>query len=101
MKDYFLHNFLAEFEKKWNTLTSLECRELRSSLDARIQMLEQVPHHPEKPIEELNLSPRSYNVLKAQKLHTVGDILAFGLDNIILLRNAGDKTIQEIKAVLI
>jgi DNA-directed RNA polymerase delta subunit len=47
-------------------------------------------------IKELNLSVRAYNVLKKKKLETVRDIIEFGPNNIINLRNAGKKTVEEI-----
>lgn len=47
-------------------------------------------------IQELNLSVRAYNVLRAKKFETVGDIIEFGPNNIINLKNAGKKTAEEI-----
>jgi hypothetical protein len=51
-------------------------------------------------IEELNLSIRAYHVLKRKKLETIRDIIAFGPNNIIKLRNAGKKTVEEISEAI-
>ena len=52
--------------------------------------------YPETAIENLNLSARAYNALKAQKLDTIEDVLDFGLENIAMLRNAGPRTVKEV-----
>jgi len=53
-----------------------------------------------KKIEELDLSPRAYNALKLQKLHTVEDIVHFGIENIWKIRNIGKKTSAEIQQAI-
>jgi hypothetical protein len=47
-------------------------------------------------IEELDLTVRAYNVLKKNKLLTVKDIIEFGTNNIIGLKNAGRRTVKEV-----
>lgn len=51
-------------------------------------------------IEELDFSVRAYHVLKSNKLETVNAIIAFGLNNIIKLPNAGIKTVREISNII-
>ena len=79
-----------------NSLKADECCELQHWLKKRIKYLNSIPFI-KKNIEELNLSSRAYNALKLQKLHTVEDIVHYGLDNIWTIRNIGSKTVIEIK----
>lgn len=52
------------------------------------------------PIEELDLSVRSYNSLKRAFFNTVEDILEFGTENLIKIRNLGRKGVEEVKQKL-
>jgi len=81
------------------SLSAAECAEIRDYLTKRMWQLKHV-RYPEKAIENLNLSGRAYNILKVQKLHTVEDVLDFGLQNIAMLRNAGPRTVKEISEAL-
>ncbi len=51
-----------------------------------------------KPIEDLDLSLRSYNCLKRSNINTVGDIVAHTLDELGKIRNFGKKSFAEVKA---
>ncbi|MEX0786267.1 MAG: DNA-directed RNA polymerase subunit alpha [Dehalococcoidia bacterium] len=53
------------------------------------------------PIEELNLSVRAYNCLKRSGLMTVGQVLEKSEDELLTLRNFGQKSYDELKARLI
>ena len=48
------------------------------------------------PIEELDLSVRSYNCLKRAGIMTVGDIAAAGRDGLMKLRNLGKLSYDEV-----
>lgn len=52
------------------------------------------------PIEELNLSVRAYNCLKRSGLMTVGQVLEKSEDELLTLRNFGQKSYDELKARL-
>ena len=53
------------------------------------------------PIEELNLSVRAYNCLKRSGLMTVGQVLEKSEDELLTLRNFGQKSYDELKLRLI
>lgn len=51
----------------------------------------------ELPIEELELSVRSYNCLKRAGINTIGELVRKDEDDIMKVRNLGKKSLQEIK----
>ena len=53
------------------------------------------------PIEDLNLSVRAYNCLKRSGLMTVGQVLEKSEDELLTLRNFGQKSYDELRARLI
>ena len=50
------------------------------------------------PIEELDLTVRSYNCLKREGIHTVGELVARSEADLLDIRNFGAKSIDEVKA---
>ncbi len=52
------------------------------------------------PIEELNLTQRSYNCLKREGIHTVGELTARSEADLMDIRNFGQKSITEVKEKL-
>ena len=52
------------------------------------------------PIEDLGLSSRQYNSLKRAKIYTFGELFALYPDNFISLRNLGEKSESELKALV-
>src|SRR3990172_3774074 len=53
------------------------------------------------PIEDLNLSVRAYNCLKRSGLMTVGQVLEKSEEELLTLRNFGQKSYDELKARLV
>ena len=53
------------------------------------------------PIEELDLSVRAFNCLKANDITTVGQLLTKKEDELLSLRNFGKKSLDEIKEKLV
>ena len=53
-----------------------------------------------QPIEELNLTQRSYNCLKREGIHTVGELTARSETDLMDIRNFGQKSITEVKEKL-
>ncbi|MCR6712558.1 MAG: DNA-directed RNA polymerase subunit alpha [Demequina sp.] len=53
-----------------------------------------------QPIEELNLTQRSYNCLKREGIHTVGELTARSEADLMDIRNFGQKSITEVKEKL-
>ena len=53
------------------------------------------------PVEEINLSVRSYNCLKREGIHTVGELVTRSEAELGDIRNFGQKSIDEVKAKLI
>ena len=52
------------------------------------------------PIEQLDLTVRSYNCLKRESVHTVGELLGRSEADLMGIRNVGQKSIDEVKAKL-
>lgn len=55
------------------------------------------PHIAEMPIEQLELSQRTYNCLKRSQITRAGQILERTPDELLQLRNFGQKSLQELK----
>src|SRR3989442_609778 len=53
------------------------------------------------PIEELDLSVRAFNCLKANEIQTVGQLLQKREEELLALRNFGRKSLDEIKEKLV
>lgn len=49
------------------------------------------------PIEELGLSVRAYNALKRNSITKVGELLALNDDELLHIRNFGDKSLVELR----
>jgi DNA-directed RNA polymerase subunit alpha len=52
------------------------------------------------PVEDLNLTVRSYNCLKREGIHTVGELLSRSEQDLLDIRNFGAKSIDEVKLKL-
>ncbi|MGI8646798.1 MAG: DNA-directed RNA polymerase subunit alpha [Acidimicrobiales bacterium] len=50
------------------------------------------------PVEDLDLTVRSYNCLKREGIHTVGELLSRSEADLLDIRNFGAKSIDEVKA---
>jgi DNA-directed RNA polymerase subunit alpha len=53
------------------------------------------------PIEDLQLSVRSLNCLKRAGIRTLGELLTYSEDDIMKLKNFGQKSLDEIKDKLV
>ena len=51
----------------------------------------------QKPIEDLDLTLRSYNCLKRSDIHTLGDIVSIPADVLAKIRNFGKKSYAEVE----
>lgn len=51
----------------------------------------------QKPIEDLDLTLRSYNCLKRSDIHTLGDIIRIPADELVKIRNFGKKSYAEVE----
>ena len=52
------------------------------------------------PVEDLNFTVRSYNCLKREGIHTVGELITRSEQDLLDIRNFGSKSIDEVKAKL-
>lgn len=52
------------------------------------------------PVESLNLTVRSYNCLKREGIHTVGELVSRSEQDLLDIRNFGSKSIDEVKEKL-
>ena len=55
----------------------------------------------ETPIEELDLSARAYNCLKRSNITKVGQVLSMNEDDLLGVRNFGEKSLQELREKLL
>ncbi|MGI8612914.1 MAG: DNA-directed RNA polymerase subunit alpha [Nocardioidaceae bacterium] len=53
------------------------------------------------PVEELQLTVRSYNCLKREGIHTVGELISRSEQDLLDIRNFGSKSIDEVKGKLV
>lgn len=51
----------------------------------------------DRPIEQLDLSVRSLNCLKREGIHTLGDLLECTIDDLMDIRNFGEKSVDEVR----
>lgn len=51
---------------------------------------------PQIPIEELQLSVRAYNCLKRAQINTVADLLAYTQEDLLEIKNFGQKSAEEV-----
>lgn len=52
------------------------------------------------PVEDLNLTVRSYNCLKREGIHSVGELVSRSEQDLLDIRNFGSKSIDEVKLKL-
>jgi DNA-directed RNA polymerase subunit alpha len=52
------------------------------------------------PVDDLELTPRSSNCLKAQSIHYIGDLIQYSETDLLRTPNLGRKSLNEIKQVL-
>ena len=63
-------------------------------------VVEEVDPQMEIPIEDLNLTQRSYNCLKREGIHTIGELVKRSEQDLLDIRNFGQKSIDEVKEKL-
>lgn len=61
---------------------------------------EQYAENLSTPVEDLSLSVRSYNCLKREGIHTVGELVSRSEQDLLDIRNFGSKSIDEVKEKL-
>jgi carbon monoxide dehydrogenase subunit G len=61
---------------------------------------EHAPVGEAQPIEELNLSVRSYNSLRREGIHTVGDLAAKTREDLLAIDHIGPASVEEIRQKL-
>jgi DNA-directed RNA polymerase subunit alpha len=52
------------------------------------------------PIEDLDLSARSYNALKRAQIHLIGDLLKYSLNDLLKIKSFGQKSLKEVSEAL-
>lgn len=58
------------------------------------------PKSPSTPLEELDLSMRSYNLLKRAGIHTAGELCKMTDEQLMKIRNLGAKGVREVRRKL-
>ena len=80
------------------------CRELNTQAEGveigPAPVAEQADPGMSVPIEDLNLTQRSYNCLKREGIHTVGELVNHTEQDLLDIRNFGMKSIDEVKEKL-
>jgi uncharacterized protein len=61
---------------------------------------EHAPEGEAQPIEELNLNVRSYNSLRREGIHTVGDLAAKTREDLLAIDHIGPASVEEIRQKL-
>jgi len=59
------------------------------------------PEIYQMPIEKLELSPRTLNCLKRSHISKVGEVLEMSNDELLKIRNFGEKSLDELKEKLV
>ena len=60
-------------------------------------VVEAAPAYADEPIEKLDLTVRSLNCLKREGVHTIADLLNLSLEDLMDIRNFGEKSVIEVK----
>jgi DNA-directed RNA polymerase subunit alpha len=80
------------------------CRELNTQAEGvevgPAPVVEETNPELAVPIEDLNLTQRSYNCLKREGIHTIGELVAHTEQDLLDIRNFGMKSIDEVKEKL-
>jgi len=58
---------------------------------------EVAPAYTAEPVEKLDLTVRTLNSLKRVGVHTVGDLLDYSVEDLMDIRNFGEKSVDEVK----
>ncbi len=115
-------NFDKIILELWTDGTTTPDEALRQSADILVRHFTQLANYhatlaePEKqplssmpippkiydtPIEELDLSVRAYNCLKRSNITKVGQVLSMNEDDLLGVRNFGEKSLQELREKLL
>ncbi|KAA8831088.1 DNA-directed RNA polymerase subunit alpha [Bifidobacterium tissieri] len=80
------------------------CRELNNQAEGievgPVPVVEEANPEMAVPIEELNLTQRSYNCLKREGISTIGELVSHTEQDLLDIRNFGMKSIDEVKEKL-
>nr|ARO90972.1 DNA-directed RNA polymerase subunit alpha [Corynoplastis japonica] len=74
----------------FDPLRNLEFKQLIKTVSTNSTKINQVP------IEELQLSVRAYNCLKRAQIHSVADLLEYSQEELLEIRNFGQKSAEEV-----
>jgi DNA-directed RNA polymerase subunit alpha len=58
---------------------------------------EAAPAYADEPVEKLELTVRSLNCLKREGINTVGDLLNYSVEELMDIRNFGEKSVDEVR----
>ena len=86
-----------KFTRDLKKLNETDCESAIRILRQRLKDLRDPDYYLRISVDDLQFSTRAFDVLKANKLETVMDILECGWQNIGNFRNAGPQTVNEIK----
>ena len=82
-------------------VSEVVARKIESAREAALASLPKLDIKPEDiPLEELELSVRSYNCLKRAGMNTLREVSEMTFDELCHVRNLGKKSVDEICAVL-
>ncbi|MBI9008934.1 MAG: DNA-directed RNA polymerase subunit alpha [Tenericutes bacterium] len=83
----------------YETVVELSEQEIEQSFMVE-RKSEEKNRNLEKPIEDLDLSVRSYNCLKRAGIHTLGELIEKSEEDMMKVRNLGKKSLKEVKQKL-
>jgi hypothetical protein len=93
--EYFSEWSLMNFEKSQNTAYLLRLKEQSTEIKKTSVDIDQVSYG-QIPLEDLNFSLRTYNKLKREGVSTLGELIAFGENELLALKNLGAEGVGEI-----
>jgi len=94
--DYFT---FKGFTKSEHTISGLRIRVFQ--LEAQLTKTQQEASYELSPVvETLNLSVRSMNVLKAEDIETIQDLVNYGAERLLKVPNMGRKSLREVTEAL-
>lgn len=95
------HILVQHFQRiaEYNDTTTVEPAPTSITAGATAYQIPQKVY--DTPIEELDLSVRAYNCLKRSNITKVGQVLTMSRDDLLAVRNFGEKSLQELADKLV
>ncbi len=87
---YLMHESLCNIKKLLDAINDEKNVELGNNYYSEL----------DKPIADLELSPRSERCFKQENIHSVGDLIKYTPDELLKVENFGRKSLRELEIAL-